>query len=192
MRQLSIILIGIIIFVGVITSCQSKKIHPLSLFSFQDSNELYGYKDQNGKVVIPSQFILANDFLPSGIAAVVAKEGWVYINSFGKIILTPYMMDNGPDYFSEGLARYVENGKIGYFDPNGRTIIPARFDFATPFNKGVAKVCHGGEVETIKGDPDKATDYHKHVGGKWGLIDKEGKIIQPIEYKKDDLKWPEN
>jgi len=78
-----------------------------------------------------------------------------------------YFFDKGPDYFEEGLARFIENGKIGYMDENLNKIIPAQFDGAGPFNKGKAKVCIGCT---------KVTDgeYSKMEGGNWGEIDQKG------------------
>ena len=75
-----------------------------------------------------------------GHAAVIDEEGWVYVNKKGEKILRPFIFDNGPDYFSEGLARFVgSNGKIGFHDEALNIVIPAQFDFARPFEGGVAE-----------------------------------------------------
>lgn len=62
----------------------------------------------------------------------------------GNFLYYPQLFDNGPDYWEEGLRRYVENGKIGFVDALGNKVIIAQWDFATPFYNGYAKVFEGG------------------------------------------------
>src|SRR5690606_38550055 len=68
-----------------------------------------------------------------GHALIQDKQGWVYVDKSGRSILRPYFFDNGPDYFEEGLARFVENGKVGFHDKALNIVIPAQYDFAYPF-----------------------------------------------------------
>lgn len=42
--------------------------------------------------------------------------------------------------FSEGLAAVKQNGKWGYIDTDGKTVIPFDYDYAFSFNEGVAVV----------------------------------------------------
>jgi len=67
------------------------------------------------------------------------SEGWVYVDRANRPVLRPYIFDNGPDYFAEGLARFVENGKMGFYDKALNIIIPAKYDFVFPFENGVAR-----------------------------------------------------
>lgn len=67
------------------------------------------------------------------------EQGWVYVNEQGKPILRPFIYDNGPDYFEEGLARFVDKGKMGFHDQALNIQIPARYDFAFPFVDGKAE-----------------------------------------------------
>ena len=76
--------------------------------------------------------ISAYDFTDGGIAAVLDKSGWYYISRTGEFVIRPKIYDNGPDYFSDGLARYVEDDKYGFFDMSGEIIIEAQFEFAFP------------------------------------------------------------
>ena len=96
------------------------------------AGEKWGYKDRNGSTVIAPHYLIALPFSGQGLAAVVDDSGWVYINRQGEKLIRPYVFDNGPDYFSEGLARYVSDGKFGFFDEYGHIVIPAVFLFAGP------------------------------------------------------------
>ena len=52
-----------------------------------------------------------------------------------------FLMDNGPDYFSEGMARILKAGRFGFIDEKGRVVIEAIYDFAAPF--GLWTKCPG-------------------------------------------------
>lgn len=113
---------------------------------FETESGLSGYRDLNGKTVIPPKFIIANEFSGHGLAAVVNSETerWEYIDIRGNLVLVPAVMDNGPDPFVEGLARFIENGKTGFFDETGKIVIPATYDVLYPFTDGVAQFELGG------------------------------------------------
>lgn len=146
----------------------------------QASSGLYGFKNQDGQMVIAPRFHLAGDFSAQGIAPVVDDKGWAYIDLEGQVLLRPFVFDNGPDPFSEGLARYVEQGKIGFFNEQGQVAIPARFRFAEPFVNGLAAFCEGC----------KKRYYGEHwsmEGGRWGCIDHQGQVVrQPVAMPRGD------
>lgn len=142
----------------------------------QEENGLWGYQTQRGERIIKPQFIIAHAFSKHGLAAVVDSAGWAYINRQGELILRPFIYDNGPDYFSAGLSRYTENGKFGFFDESGKIIIKAQWDFALPFNEGLAAVCHDCRQEKV--------DEHMMIkGGLWGFIDPKGMEIIPLQFE---------
>jgi len=156
-----------IIFIGVCLFAQD-----IQLYLFEDDG-LYGYMDQHNHIVIDAQYLAAMEFTENGIAAVADSAGWAYIDVLGNILIRPYIYDNGPDYFSEGLARFVENGKFGFFDKFGVPVIDAQWDFAYPFHNGKAAVCNGCKIILDN-------EHSGITGGKWGYIDKTGKIISPV------------
>ena len=88
------------------------------LSAFEDpASGLWGYRDARGAVVIEPRFLVAQDFSAHGIAAVADAVGWKIIDQRGAVLIPqPYLVDNGPDPFQEGLARFVEGGRIGFFD----------------------------------------------------------------------------
>jgi hypothetical protein len=135
-----------------------------------EEGEKWGYRDASGKVAISPHFSVANDFSPEGIAAVVDETGWVFIDAQGNILIRPFIVDNGPDYFQEGLARFVACGKFGFFNPRGQVVIQPHFDFALPFSEGLAAYCIGCLM--------KREGEHNFVeGGRWGYMDRKGKTV---------------
>ena len=94
---------------------------------FEDPvTNLWGYRNARGAVVIPPRFTVAQHFSEGGIAAVADDSGWKVIDRQGKTLVRPFLLDNGPDPFRHGLARFREAGKIGFFDERGKVVIPAR------------------------------------------------------------------
>ncbi len=140
------------------------------------STGLYGFKDKSGRIKIEAQYPAAQKFNAHGIAAVAGKQGWKYIDTSGREILQPYIYDNGPDYFREGLARFVSQDKIGFMNKCGRVVIPAVFDFALPFSQGLAPVCQGCQKGT-------QGEHSRYMGGNWGYINKQGEMVIPAVYE---------
>lgn len=115
-----------------------------------------------------------------GLAFVRGNSGFFYVNR-NRTARATVSFDNGPDYFSDGLARTVRNGKTGYFDKTLKIVIEPQFDFGFPFDHGVAIVCNG-----CVGKRDG--EHEIMTGGKWGAIDRTGMLVQPIEYGADELR----
>ncbi len=91
-------------------------------------------------------------------------------------VIVPFMFDNGPDGFSQGLARFVENNKIGFFNQAGVMTIRARFDFALPFSERLAVFCTGCRKV-------QDGEHYRYTGGRWGYIDLTGKVIFAARYQ---------
>lgn len=107
---------------------------------YDAGQELHGYRSCDGQVAVAPKYLIAEPFGKGGIAAVLDETGWYYINRRGEFVIRPVIFDNGPDAFSDGLARYIEGAKYGFFDTSGTVVIPAQFEFAYPFAKGKAKI----------------------------------------------------
>lgn len=170
MNILKLLLFVIIMGVSLSVSSQANK----NSVAYEDDG-LYGFKNKSGKIVIKPQYEMAYDFTNKSVAFVVSKGKWKCINSKAEELLTPFLFDNGPDYYSEKLARFVENGKMGFFDEACKKVIPADFDFVLPFENGFAQVCNGCSLKWEE-------EHSRIVGGKYGLINKKGKVILPTEY----------
>ncbi len=168
MKKFSLILIILFSVVSTINAQERLKL--------TEKDKSWGYADSKGNMVIPAIYSHALVFNENGVAAVVDKKGWLYINEKGDSLVRPFVFDNGPDYFSEGLARYVEKKKIGFVNQKIEVVIPAKYDFVRPFSEGKAAVCKGCKFR-------KTGEHTKVVGGKWGYIDTIGKVVIPIKYE---------
>ncbi|MFP7655274.1 WG repeat-containing protein [Chryseobacterium proteolyticum] len=155
---------------------------------FKSKDSLVGVKDHTGKIIVPAQFKVFS-FLKDGDPVkeetiyfdgskkdeIKEKNAWGYVyDKKGNFLYRPFLYDNGADYFSEGVRRFVKNGKVGFVDRNGTTVIEAKHDFVSPFNYGYAAYCDGCDWE-------KTNDEHKAmVGGTWGVMNFKGEVIQPV------------
>lgn len=154
---------------------RTAKIEPYKrpeILAYEDGGK-YGYRNLAGEVVIEPRYIHALNFLETGIGAVVDDKGWAYIDISGKVVLRPVTVDNGPDYFKEGLARFFEDGKMGFFDRTGRIVVPARFEWIAPFSDGRARFCEG----CAKKPEDEHGEHFRMTGKRWGYIDRTGRVI---------------
>ena len=90
------------------------------------------------------------------------------------------MYDNGPDGLSEGLSRFVEKGKVGFVNRQGKKVIPAQFDFVSQFSLGTATYCMGCYF-----DFKKNSEHPPLKGGIYGIIDRRGQsLIDNIPFEK--------
>lgn len=169
--------------ITLVTSDTQQTTTDKNLIPFESpETHLFGYKTKTGKVKIPPLFVRAHDFNNFGIANVKLgprNEDWAKINKSGEILVKSYFFNNGPDYYAKGLSRFVENNKIGFIDFTAKKVIPAQFDWASPFhyNAPISLVCNGCKLI-----PSPSRKYKQLKGGKWGVIDMAGRIIIPLQY----------
>jgi hypothetical protein len=158
-----------------------------SLACFTDSkSQLIGYKDKKGRIVIPAQFKVATPFNKFGLADVwLGRQGddWYKLHKSGKVLVKSFYFDNGGDYFQSGLSRFEENGKIGFIDKTGKIRIAPKFDWAGifDFTAPIATVCEGCKEVPMEGKAGEL-GMKEIKGGKWGMINRQGKVVIPMEY----------
>jgi hypothetical protein len=105
------------------------------------------------------------------------KYQWYYVRR-GVMPVPVETMDNGPDYFEDGLARSRVGGKIGYIDRKLNLVIPATYDGAYPFRDGVAVVCTACTIEYDRTVTEGERSWY--AGGQWGRIDRRGRVVSPF------------
>jgi hypothetical protein len=138
---------------------------------------------EEGELSILEPHLARLAFDDAGLATVwVGKKEVAYVHRSGKAAwVLPF--DNGADYFVEGLARTVRGGKVGFLNQNLEVVIEPRWDFAFPFENGRAVVCQGCRPEPVGPDHE-----HSSVeGGKWGVIGKDGAVVVPVAYAREEL-----
>lgn len=135
--------------------------------------------DNTGKSYrIPGEVISISDYC-SGYARAKKRVGGVskivFLNNKGQEVFqnlsySAMVMEqvNKPYPFSEGLARYYNQGKFGYINSSGRIAIPVRYDDARDFSEGLAAV----KVSTTS-------------GARWGFIDMTGKWVIPAKFSNE-------
>lgn len=148
-----------------------------NLHLFEDDGK-YGFKDDAGRVRIPARYSMATEFNRHGVASVIEGSKAYLIDSTGVKKFEMFIFDNGPDYFEDGLARFIEKGKMGFFDETGKKVIPASFDFVYPFESGYAIACNACR-KVYSGE------HWRMTGGVWLVIDKKGR--QAVSAGFDDL-----
>lgn len=146
--------------------------------------EQYGYANSKGKMVIPFgkyPYVFTDTIKTIGFVLIKHRGLWA-INTKGKELFKVYTVDNGPDYVREGLFRMKDNrDKIGFANMLGEIVIKPQYEGAFPFNGTFAPVCKGCIIQKIANG-----EYSIWVKGKWGYIDKTGKVVIPIEYDEID------
>jgi len=109
------------------------------------------------------------DILRPDLAVVELWGKWGIIDRQGRL-RTPaqldwYVLRTRGLVFSEGRARIVRDGKVGYVGTGGRIAIRPRFDMAEPFSGGLARV-----MVWQRPPPDRPL-------ARWGYIDRRGEWV---------------
>jgi len=129
-------------------------------------------------VSVDSEHLAAAHYI-DGLAAFWVSSHWYYVQpTGGKKRAIDY--DNGPDPFSEGLFRSPRDGQIAFVNQQLEEEFETRYDWAWPFEDGLALVCQGCEVILTEGE-------HTEVqGGAWGTIDRSGQVVVPLEHTREE------
>ena len=120
-------------------------------------NNKVGFIDVQGNIAIPFQFEYSEPKFH--------VSSYCYHRDHRKRSQTEYDSFWYYGFFSDGYACMIKNGKYGFIDRNGKTVIPYEYSWASRFHHGTAVV----EKKYGKGE-------------KYGLIDKNNTLILPIEY----------
>jgi hypothetical protein len=138
----------------------------------------WGYLDKRGRISIEPQFYSASDF-SDGLAEVLTEsKGLLFIDKTGKFV---FKTEHNCGKFREGLAIVMvgdfttKDIQFGFMDMSGKIVIEPKFSYADYFSEGVARVCIGGKVQWDGFTPIE-------VGGKWGYIDKSGKMVIKAQF----------
>lgn len=131
---------------------------PLHYFREDDR---VGLKDEAGRVLVPARYsdigwtvydedpqggeieFITSIHQPRAADDAPAWAAGDIYDRAGHYLYSPISFDNGMDYWEEGYRRFIEDGKVGFVDGNGRKVIPAQYAAADPFSHGYATVYTG-------------------------------------------------
>lgn len=135
--------------------------HPATseLSPFPDDDGLWGYRDTEGRTVIPAVYQTANRF-SDGMAVVRIDGIWQVIDPSGAMILDCSQYD-AVKPFSDGLAPVCRDGKWGFITVDGTVAVEPRYEMAGILREGFAVI---------------------KLGGRYGYADGSGKIAAPPVY----------
>jgi len=163
----------------------SPRPHAVNCHFFPERQPAVCEQRSDGNVMVAEASLAKADFRQSELAGIYieGRPGLYFVNRRGKTA-PAFFFDNGPDYLVEGLARTVRNGKMGFVNAQLDEVVPPVWDFAAPFQDGVAAVCTGCV-------PMPAGDEHTYIsGGRWGYIDRRGEVIVPVVYEQNRCPRP--
>ena len=141
-------------------------------FAVVSRNGKKGYINTKGQEIIKCIYDNACDF-SEGIAAVQLDGKWGFINVNGEFIIknkfdggsaSGYWMND--IFFTNGIARVVQNGIPIFIDKSGRKIADCPYSRIEKFREGFAAVCIG----------------NSYFDGTWGLINKKMELVAPCIY----------
>lgn len=110
-----------------------------------------------------------------------AKHQFWLLNAWGNRVERAFLHDGLPDELVEGRVRCTNEARqVGFLNRRGRMQIPARYTVAFPFYHGFSVVSQGCQQEPIC--PGGDTEHTVWRGGKWGVIDRHGRAVVPVQY----------
>ncbi len=179
-----------------VASVEACKTNNLEVFK---ENGKYGFKDENGKDVIPCQYDYALSD-ENGFYKVEVADKWGYIDSTGKVVV-PIEYQN-VEYVSDGNYFIANRGnwsnkEIGVLSSEGKVVLPFEYDdysgdwlegkYVLQKSGGIYILGNGGVIEK-----ELPYDYYEEFDdttglslvrrdGKWGYVNKELKEVVPCE-----------
>lgn len=182
-------------FLALTVILETNVLFSQNLVSFEKKGK-YGFKDQNGNVVIDAKYKDAQEF-SEGLAAVKLKDKWGFLDETGKEVISFYFVDVKP--FSEGMAmaRFSYTEKAGFIDNKGISVLPFEFSSPSSFHHGYASEVRMIDYQMKYGFIDMSGnmkvepcyEYASYEGdiwqvkqeGKIGYLDNDLKLIVPCE-----------
>lgn len=147
---------------------------------WNNDTTLIGFKDKKGTVKIAPRF---NGFTTAGtfeniIAVTEENNGeWksYYLTKSGKVVGRDslHIFDNTADCESEGFIRFRDSktDKVGMFDRNGNTVIPAIYNDLSRVRNGLIVGLKGAEKKYWDKDKHTGCNHYSWTGGEELLID---------------------
>jgi hypothetical protein len=139
-------------------------------------------RSSDGSLTVSREVLAEAQFDEDGLSAVWIDDELHFVDRTGKTARALFF-DNGTDPFVEGLARTVRDGRMGFVNTELVEVVEPRWDFAQPFSGGFARVCVGCVAK-------REGEHSVIVGGKWGVIDRSGSVVVPVEHEEGAVPAP--
>lgn len=165
-------------------------------FYNRDSTKI-GFKDVAGQVKIQPKFegfemaAVFDNVIAVGEKPALGRMTTYYLNKKGKTFGrdSVYFKDFSYPVESEGKISFRdrESGKVGFFDADGRIVIPAIYDEATDFHNNLSLVLYGAQ-RWCYDDTSKDLKDCEHIGWKGGkqfIINPKNERLFEIPQQKD-------
>lgn len=135
------------------------------------ANSGTGVITRSGVLALPLEYEDAG--IPSEDLIPVKRDGqWGYLDKAGAIAIAPRFTKAGS--FRDGLAAVEAGGQYGYIDRAGQQVIQPIYADAGYSRHGLLPVARKSQADGV-------------VAVKWGLINRQGKIVLPLDY--DCIEW---
>lgn len=169
----------------------------LARFGLSPADNHFVVLDRAGRKVLDLPYVRVSSF-SEGLAA-FRPEGvqatWGYIAEDGTVAIPPRF--DGPVYpFSEGLARVVDEGRLGFIDRTGAFVVEPVYESARAFSEGLAAVREEGGwgyidrtgAMVIEPRFAEAAAFSEglaavRLGGLWGYVDASGEFVVDAAYR---------
>ena len=159
-------------------------------------NNMVGFADSAGKIVIETRFESARPFR-EGLAAVKSRERWGFVTAGGTVAI-PLKFEGASD-FSEGLAAVsLSRDRFNFINRKGQIVIAQAYTDVGDFREGVAPVRvreewffidrKGAAVEGLAGFT-AAYSFSDGVAavqtnGKWHFVNHAGRIVIDRQFER--------
>ncbi|MBM82333.1 MAG: hypothetical protein CMJ78_17345 [Planctomycetaceae bacterium] len=156
-------------------------------------NDLWGFVDWAGMIVIPPRYEHCGYFSSNGLAHVKIQGKWGYIDKTELFVIPARYLNCGN--FNDGLApACVVANSWGYIDHTGNWVIAPQFESARTFSERRAVVQRNrkwGVINTagemvVPAIYENVSRYKRgtakvYIGDSSGRIDQSGRVVEPLE-----------
>lgn len=156
MKNLIITIILLFLIACASLPVGTKTESPKARFVFSDKNGFFGLLDENGKEIVPAQYLYIDIIKDGMIPAFTTKKEFVFLDETGRKIKDISFYNINLSYTEDLLAvADPETGKWGFVDRNLNYVIKPQFENVWGFIDGIALVTQDG----LRGIIDKTGKY---------------------------------
>jgi len=143
----------------------------------------YGYQNAQGQVKLPALFggfTNAQRFYHIMAVSEQASAKQYYVLKNGRKVGrdSVYMHDFQFDCESEGKIRYRDQrNRVGFFDARGKAVIPALYNYVTPFHNGLAVALLGAHRTCDTSSDTVHCEHPGWAGGRQVLLNARNEVL---------------